>query len=224
MIKCGVCGWQVQEELGTRPCPGCGSPITFRIETDTAFADDSAAHITPLRSHRFAPEWFDDALAEAGDQVISSIPQNRGAKRREIVLSVCCMESYLFEWTFHDVLGGDNKRVLAYFPDNDKTGIIDRCKIVTKKLYEDGLLASRPDFGTFREWQSFRKLVDFRNGLVHANASRSETVTPDEPSPSPSLDDLDGMPRGWAVRVIVDLINHLHRAAGTLPPPWLVEP
>jgi len=64
-----------------------------------------------------------------------------------------------------------------------------------------------------------------RNGLIHARSSRPETdPQPDKSKPLPSKGDLDQLPAGWAVRVVVALVKRLNQAAGTRPPIWLVEP
>ena len=71
----------------------------------------------------------------------------------------------------------------------------------------------------------FRKLVDYRDGLVHASASRPETDSqPEKEKPLPSKTDLDKLFPGWAVQVVVTLVKRLHDAVGTPPPDWLVYP
>lgn len=45
--------------------------------------------------NRFAQDWFADALGE----VIGPTRGHLGARRREIVFSVLCAESYIVEWT-----------------------------------------------------------------------------------------------------------------------------
>ena len=68
-------------------------------------------------------------------------------------------------------------------------------------------------------------MTEMRNGLVHARASRPETAQqPQEEKPIPSKGDLDQLPPGWAIKVVIELIKNLHRSAETFPPSWLVEP
>ena len=131
----------------------------------------------------------------------------------------------MIEWVFHEVVGRDLAKLSAYRTILDKkTGIPPRLKDVTKKLFEDGLLPNQPDFGKFTGWNEFHKLVEFRHGLVHAHASRPETIGSGGPGPEPSVDDLDRLDKGWAANVAVDVIRFLHSVAGTATPSWLVEP
>ena len=68
-------------------------------------------------------------------------------------------------------------------------------------------------------------MVEVRNGLVHARASRPATAQqPREEKPVPSKNDLDELPAGWATKVVVELIKTLHRSVGTSCPSWLVAP
>ena len=221
MHQCKDCGWLLSPQSSSEPCPGCGGSNRLIISFDMGTAFEASSPPILLRSHRFAPEWFEDALSEARGPTLAIVPDNRNSKRREILFAVCCVEAYLIEWVYEDVLCEDSKKLLTYFPNIDRSGITERLKVVTKKLHEDGLLGTRPDFGGLVDWTN---LVNYRNGLVHANASRPETATPGEPAPAPSLDDLDKMPKGWAVQVIIRVIRRLHSAAGTPPPAWLVKP
>jgi hypothetical protein len=117
------------------------------------------------------------------------------------------------------VLRQDAAQLDAYFPVGKSPGICERLKNVAYQLHSDGLVPTEPDFGGLGEWKT---LVNFRYGLVHANASRPESNVPTDPMPTPSLNDLDQMPNGWAVRVITKVIGRLHSAAGTPTPTWLV--
>lgn len=165
----------------------------------------------------FEPKWFDDAVREA----VSIGPD---ARRREIVFAVCSAESYLLEWVRRDVLKKIG-RLNEYFPlGGDQGGVIDRWKRVTKKLHADGLTSGCPDYGQ-EFWTNFRKLVEYRNGLVHARSSRpTKDDLPDHAKPSPAPGDLDALPQGWATRVVVAIVRELHASVGTLPPSWLIEP
>ena len=179
--------------------------------------------VTLWVSYSFASEWFEDALHEAktGD--------NHNARRREIVFAVCCAESYLFEWVRDSVLDRSDFVKLVedlnkYFPPDSREGVLDRWKGVPKKLQSDRLIPTVPNLSQ-AYWSDFRRLVDMRNGLVHARASRPGTVQqPQKEKPLPSKGDLDNLQSGWATNVVVELIKNLHSTVNTPTPSWLVVP
>jgi len=165
----------------------------------------------------FAPRWFEDAVRES---------QHSGAdaRRREILFAVAAAESYLFEWVRDIVLKGDFPRVNDFFPPGNATPIKDKWKEVPKTLASKKLIAGVQDLSG-RTWAKFDKLVDFRNGLMHAAASRPLTSgLPPESQPVPSPADLQDLRQGWGVRAIFNLITELNAAAGTSPPDWLDSP
>jgi hypothetical protein len=116
----------------------------------------------------FAPKWFADTSHEA-------TLQGGDARRREIVLAVCFIESYLLEWTRDEVLKGNFRALDDYFPADDREGITDRWKTVTKKLVADDRINARPDYLRSAAWADFIKLVRCRDGLVHARTGRPQT-------------------------------------------------
>ena len=185
-------------------------------------SEESIGELTVWLTYSFAPEWFEDALNEA------KTGADHNARRREIVFAVCCAESYLFEWVRDEIIGkSDMERLMKYlnkyFPPERKMRVLDRWKFVTKQLWKDGFILE-PDFSQ-DYWGNFTKLVDMRNGLVHASASRPETAQqPQEEKPIPSKDELDRLWPGWAIKVVIELIKNLHSSAETVPPSWLVEP
>ena len=159
-----------------------------------------------------------DALREA------PIGGDLHARRREIVFAVCFAESYLFEWVRDQVLGGDFHRLAIYLPSGDKRGIRQRWKEVVKRLRDEQIIPASPDFG-LPYWEHFDQLVDYRDGLVHAGASRpTSSARPMQEGAVPSVEALQTMPRGWPVRVVVELVRRLHAAVGSATPAWLVEP
>jgi hypothetical protein len=174
---------------------------------------DAGAQVFPIEAwqhYRHAPEWFADALREArggGDH---------HARRREILFAVCAAESYLFEWVLVDVLGRDRARLDRYFWPGRPGGARPKWRDIPVELRRDGLIPQVPTYTSDDDWN---RLIDYRDGLVHATASR-----PSDSDPVPSKDDLDSLPRGWAVRVVQDRILELHSAAGTDPPSWLAAP
>jgi hypothetical protein len=102
-------------------------------------------------TRHFAESWFQDALREARSDSGTTI---RDALRREILFSVCFVESYLLEWTRDEALSGDYGRLVRYFPEDSRRGICERWKKVLGDLFNDGLLLSKPDFNT-SVWSDF---------------------------------------------------------------------
>lgn len=163
----------------------------------------------------FARDWLADAKKEASGT-------DRHAKRREIIFSVCFLESYLLEWVRDQVLGTDRyDRLATYFPERDKQGLRDRWKDVSKRLRDDGLTEATPDFSTSGAWQEFVLLFDLRNWLCHASASRPISASFNEGL----MQDFHGRPNGWAVDVAIRNVRELHQAAGDkFPvPEWIDE-
>lgn len=170
--------------------------------------------LTTWRSASFAGAWFDDALREA-------IHLERDSRRREIVFSTACAESYMLEWVRDEVLQDDFRALDKYFPPDCRRSICEKWKQIPKDLKSDGRIRDVPDPGG-KTWGAFVRLVRFRNGLVHAQASRPETEGQIQSArPVPSMAELDGLEHGWAVNVVRDLISELNCAAGTTPPDWI---
>jgi transcriptional regulator with XRE-family HTH domain len=188
------------------------------IRPTPATVSFTAGAATLWLTSSFAPEWFADALREA------RTGQDHHARRREIVWAVCCVESYLFEWARDQVLKRNFAEIERYFPSDDRRGIRQRWKEVVKELQRANHIPNSPEFqGTY--WDDFILLVRYRDGLVHARASRPETDSqPKEAKPVPSKTVLDQLSAGWAVRVVVTLMRRLHDAVGTPSPTWLIEP
>lgn len=170
-------------------------------------------------TYSFAPEWFRDALNEA------QTGQDHHSRRREIVFATCFVESYLFEWVRDEILNREFDELAKYFRDEDRRlSTTDRWKEAIKRLYKNNRIKNVPNFGD-SWWQDVQILVKYRNGLVHAGASRPETDSlEDDKKPLPSKTLLDQLPAGWAVRIVIELIRRLHEAAGTSTPAWLIEP
>jgi putative transcriptional regulator len=201
--------------LGLRDEPNGGGQI---VSPAPAIARISAISPTVWLTYSFAPEWFADALREA------QTGQDHHARRREIVFAVCCAESYLLEWVRDEVLKRDFQGLNRYFIPGKWQSVVDKWRDIPKQLCDDGLIPAIPNLGE-PYWEDWRKLVADRNGLVHARASRPESDSQsNDRNPLPSRSDLDQLPAGWAVRVVVTLVRRLHDAVGTSPPTWLVDP
>jgi len=163
----------------------------------------------------FASKWYADALREARQS-------GQDARRREIVFAVSAAECYLFERVRDNVLPHDVAKLNGYFPpDPPFRGIAEKWKCVPRQLLYNELIVATPDLsGT--TYQQFTRLADFRNGLVHARASRPRTEgLPPKAMPVPTAEDLAQLEPGWAARTVTALIRELHAAAGTPPPTWL---
>lgn len=170
--------------------------------------------LTVWLSRSFAPHWYADAL------VVGREPDAH-ARRREILFAVACAESYLLEWVRDEVLAHDFSRLNRYFPPGEKRGIIDKWKEIPRELTADGLVSGLPNLGT-TTWRDFRGLVEMRNGLSHARASRPETSgLPAEEMPLPRISDLEALKPGEPTAIVRTLIEELASATGTEPPPWL---
>jgi len=122
MHQCKDCGWLLSPQTSSEPCPGCGGSNRLIISVDMGMAFEASSPPILLRSHRFAPEWFEDALSEARGPTLAIVPDNRNSKRREILFAVCCVEAYLIEWVYEDILCEDSKRLLTYFSNRIDPG------------------------------------------------------------------------------------------------------
>jgi putative transcriptional regulator len=201
--------------LGLRDDP---VPPTNRSLRMSIRASSSTPTVTAWLTYSFAPDWFADALREA------QTGQDHHARRREIVFAVCFAESYLLEWVRDEVLKGAFPRLNGYFVPGKWQSVVDKWKDIPKQLRDDRLIPAIPKLGE-SYWEDWLKLVNYRNGLVHARASRPESGSQgNESNPLPSRSDLDRLPAGWAVQVVVTLVRRLHDAVGTSPPTWLVDP
>jgi hypothetical protein len=64
-----------------------------------------------------APAWYEDALREAAIR-------DWGARRREIILSVCFAETYLYEFVRDTFIQQPNE-IYEFFPIDDRRGVYD---------------------------------------------------------------------------------------------------
>jgi hypothetical protein len=169
----------------------------------------------------FAEDWFRDAWWEAQDPNWGTLH----SRRREIIFSVCFAEAYLFEWVFH-LLDRDVARVASYFPERDHRSITERWSVIPEALVADGVLPRLPRRSQKhnRNWQ---RLIEFRNGLVHAEASWPEVVEGgrrNRRGPRPSLADFARIQPGWALSVCIERVRRLNDAAGRGMPGWITDP
>ena len=104
---------------------------------------------------------------------------------------------------------------------NMNVRVRDKWKSVPARLLREELIKGKPD-NSGKTWSEFGALVEYRNGLLHAAASRPTTPgQPDEEAPTPRQAVLGQLQPGWAVGTVKDLIGGLNAAAGTNAPDCL---
>lgn len=164
-------------------------------------------------SANYAKDWFDDACAQA------SAGLGADYRRREILFSVCFLESYLFEWVRSIDIGSIEK----YFPTDSNNPkyfrkLKKKWKEIPEELFVDGLISAKPAL----DLSSFGQLIRARNGLSHAEASRPyHSDVPESKLPYPERTELEKMKPGWAVEISVNLVRELHVGSGTKAPGYL---
>ena len=192
------------------------------IRPPSILSEEAFGEPTIWLKYSFGREWFQDALREA------TVGRDHNARRRELIFAVCFAEAYLVEWVRDDILKGALNKLSEYFPPGAKRSAEDKWKEVPSALLGAGLIPASPNWGegeAQQAWEEWLKLVRYRNGLIHARSSRPETdPQPNAEAPYPSKSDLDKLPGGWPTKVVVNLVQLLHKAAGTPAPIWLVEP
>jgi len=158
-------------------------------------------------SANFAEPWYRDAQHEAEES-------DDHAVSREILFSACYLETYIFEW----VRNIDINLVNTYFPPGETQPLKDKWKEIPLQLHADRVIPRRPRL----DLSELGTLISYRNGLVHARASRPSTS--DQPrahKPVPGIDELKNRPRGWAIGVATKLVRQLHLELGSEPPVYL---
>jgi len=189
------------------------------ITPNTGAIQSAQGQVEAWRASVFAPAWLEDTAKEAQQD-------GRDARRREVVFAVCFTESYLYEMVRDQVLPGQPREITRYFPvtkEERKPGIKKRCRKVFTALCQDHKIAQSIDWDS-ASWTQFEDLVDMRDGLVHASISRPDTASlPEEARPNPNPEHLDKLPRGWALKIVLDLVKTMHAAIGHEPPFWIVK-
>ena len=184
-----------------------GDDISQKSTTYTVTGNSPTLWVTS----NFAQDWYKDAVVESNRTGL-------GARRREILFSVCCAESYIVEWT-RDLVGA-NRQLERYLPVDDKNSVLERWRTLPRSLHKNNLISQSPDWGT-EIWRDFCLLYDYRNGLVHANVSRPYTGDDPNSQPTPDVSKLKALAPKWALLTITKLIRHLHAAIKTDAPDWL---
>ena len=195
------------------------------IQVPMATARLLALTPTLWQTYSWAPHWFRDALREA--RTTDTGPDARNARRREILFAVCFAESYLFEWVRDEALNRKFGSLEKCFPTRPEDGwgsTRDRWKVILRELQKDGVIPARPNLGG-PHGEDWNRLLDYRNGLVHAGASRPKGgAQSEEQKPSPEPQELDQLQPGWALGVVIERVRRLHAKLGTAEPSWLAGP
>jgi hypothetical protein len=190
------------------------------LKADVARATASAPAAAFWTSDNFAQDWFADALHEA------RTGKEYNSRRREIIFAVCFAESYIFEWA-RSIL--QIKEINDYFPPERgsprnpryRRPTKDKWKEIPKELHKAGKILAAPQL----DLRELGELINYRDGLVHAAASRPATDSqPKETRPYPTKDMLRKLKPGCAVRIVVDLVRNLHQAIGTPVPEYIENP
>ena len=140
---------------------------------------------------------------------------------------MCFFETYLVE--FVNKWCG-SKRVGEIFLKNGeerREGVIAKFNRILKRLEETRLLdsAGRNCVCIRDDSRSYRRLVHWRNGLVHGLASypqRRGYESKADPSPKP--EELNKLQRGWAIATALEPIERLHDASSKRRPNWMSIP
>ena len=90
---------------------------------------------------------------------------------------------------------------------------------IPKALYKNGKISADLKF----DFSKFGELIELYNGLRHARSSRPATspLPKDVKSPKPTKRELKQKETGWAVNIVVDLVEKLHEQEGTRVPAYI---
>ena len=167
-------------------------------------------------SANYAKNWYLDALAEVSDVA------TKDNKRREIVFSVCFLESYIYEW----VRNKDIQLLKTFFGDDAKNS---EGKFYSKSLKEkwkyippDMISEFCGDHQKDIDLSDLGVLIGYRNGFVHGGASKpsNNDLKPKE-QPKPKPEEIDCLKSGWAIRVATKLVISLHDMMNTSVPEYI---
>ncbi|MFW9889121.1 MAG: hypothetical protein ACFFER_13125 [Candidatus Thorarchaeota archaeon] len=195
------------------------TPKSIIVELKTASTKVEPNNLSIWLSDNFAEDWYRDALYE------SQKDKDYHSLRREIIFSVCFAESYIFEWA-RGILQLDE--LSAYFPPEPRfkddpryrRKLKNKWKEIPKELYEEGKINADPEL----DLSGLGTLLRYRHGLIHAAASRPKTKSKKEASkPFPTKEDLKKLKSGWAMQIVVHLVENLHEAIGTPLPEYILE-
>lgn len=213
-VTCADCG--AERSPSTGPCAECGGTSRNFVEQVEATMSITT-EVQTVCYPRLSEAWLDDVRDEETRE------PSRDARRRQIVAAATFADSYLYEWVRDEVLRDEARRwemVFELFPEDDRRGVLKRWKEVPKDLLDLGLIPGIPDLGQFR-WEEFRRLISYRDGLVHGTASCPEgSHFPPGREPVPTMAELEALEPNWATNTVLGLIGLLHEASRTEVPDW----
>lgn len=166
--------------------------------------------------------WWADACGEVPPE--SADPREvRDAMRRQLLFTVCALESWFFEWVRDDLLEDATESADLFASASWK--LTEKIIDVLGTLYDRGRLAHQPAFGESVAWDDLHKILDHRNGLVHALASLPRgDIPPDAGEPIPTADDLLALAPARPLKVVRRVADLLTSFAGEKPPEWMEVP
>ena len=163
-----------------------------------------------------AEQWYRDTQKE------SEVGDGEGSTRREIVFAACFLESYIFEW----VRGSWPHQLNECFPPTRRfkddplfrATLKEKWKLVPHELHRVGVLDMRASL----ELSPLGTLIQLRNGLIHARASRPSTSGQSEAEkPRPALGELSVLGHGWALAIAKTLVTQLHEQVRSEAPSYV---
>ncbi|MBI1422104.1 MAG: hypothetical protein GC149_01475 [Gammaproteobacteria bacterium] len=168
---------------------------------------------TLITGHAFAQYWFEDAYQESKGNTWHHI-------RREIIFSTTFLEAYLFEWA-QSQLTNDMVELLRLFPqEKNIPSLTNKWNKTITQIFKLRALGEPP----CSDIEEFKQLIELRNNLLHARASRLSITNEVNISwPEPSAESLSKLQNGWALGVAIDMVCLLNSHAGTDIPNYIKE-
>ena len=85
-------------------------------------------------------------------------------------------------------------------------------------LFEENVISVKPDL----DLSELGRLLSYRNGLIHARASRPSTDgLSNKAKPVPAVGELREIEHGWAIGVAEKLVKKLHQDVDTPLPEYI---
>lgn len=189
------------------------------VQIGMAIERSTAHSIIPWKNYRHAPDWYADTKGET-EQL------GYDARRREIVFAVCLAEAYIVEWVLTDVTKRQMDDWQQFLSDlfsrrsPHELGLREKWEEIPRLAGEKLSISGQPDFGG-PHGEEWKRLTNYRNGLIHALASLPHVAGEPSPLTTPTKSDLDALEPGWALGVAVERIRRLHEWSGTPLPDWM---
>lgn len=163
--------------------------------------------------------WLDNAINEARKDSWDHI-------QREIIFSVGFLETYFDEWIQSQQLTDPEKYIVGEMLNSENKSPNFSNKWKNAILYV--LKIKSPGKPVYPFHAQLEYLLDLRGGLRHIKSNRGATANIQNTSPQPQSrhelgQELLLIPNGWAVAVALDVIEQLHKHAGTRPPAYVIS-